>query len=485
MKGLIAPRQGKGLFIRELTREEFLDMFGANEVIEPYLARRAALRATGEHIDQIQAAIDRGRRAAIDFDLYGALRSGRDFHHWVGTAAANESLRKFVVGNEEKADLYLLSLGNRELISTEHMAASNQEHQEILDAIRSRDPEAAARCVIFHAQSLRARWAPLFRSEGLPETAPELQAVATNRAIPIQEEGTVAQETTFDTAQIMIDFTQMKSFGQDPLILEEGKGIRVTDVFGKSYIDGLSGVFTVNFGHGVDELVDVAAEQGRKISFTAPTMATNPAALRLADLLIKITPEQYSTVKFLRGGSEATEAAIKMARQYQLQAGRGTKFKIISRYMGYHGGTGNAMAASGQIEWKWRYAPEPTGFIHVQPPARPGCVACARFDHCTRACIDLMEDAIVREGPETVAAIIAEPVMMSAGVHVPPDDYFPRLREMCDKHNVVLIFDEIITGFGRTGTLFAAEQFGVWPDIICFRQGHQRRLCAALRHPDR
>ena len=109
----------------------------------------------------------------------------------------------------------------------------------------------------------------------------------------------MAQETTFDTAQIMIDFTQMKSFGQDPLILEEGKGIRVTDVFGKSYIDGLSGVFTVNFGHGVDELVDVAAEQGRKISFTAPTMATNPAALRLADLLIKITPEQYSTVKFL------------------------------------------------------------------------------------------------------------------------------------------------------------------------------------------
>ncbi len=281
----------------------------------------------------------------------------------------------------------------------------------------------------------------------------------------------MAQETTFDTAQIMIDFTQMKSFGQDPLILEEGKGIRVTDVFGKSYIDGLSGVFTVNFGHGVEELVDVAAEQGRKISFTAPTMATNPAALRLADLLIKITPEQYSTVKFLSGGSEATEAAIKMARQYQLQAGRGTKFKIISRYMGYHGGTGNAMAASGQIEWKWRYAPEPTGFIHVQPPARPGCVACARFDHCTRACIDLMEDAIVREGPETVAAIIAEPVMMSAGVHVPPDDYFPRLREMCDKHNVVLIFDEIITGFGRTGTLFAAEQFGVWPDIIAFGKG--------------
>lgn len=166
-EGLIAPRQGKGLFIRELTREEFLDMFSANEVIEPYLARRAALRANLAQIAEIQAAIDRGRQAATDLDLYASLRSGRDFHHWVGTAAANESLRTFVLRNEEKADLYLLSLGRRELISAENMSSSNQEHQQILDAIRSRDPEAAARCVIFHAQSLRARWASLFRSEQL------------------------------------------------------------------------------------------------------------------------------------------------------------------------------------------------------------------------------------------------------------------------------------------------------------------------------
>ena len=102
----------------------------------------------------------------------------------------------------------------------------------------------------------------------------------------------MVQETTFDTSHVMIDFTQMKSFGQDPLILEEGSGVRVTDVFGKQYIDGLSGVFTVNIGHGVQEIIDVATEQSRKITFTAPTMATNPAALRLADLLIKITPEQ-------------------------------------------------------------------------------------------------------------------------------------------------------------------------------------------------
>ena len=147
----------------------------------------------------------------------------------------------------------------------------------------------------------------------------------------------------------MVDFNQMKSFGQDPLILERGEGIRVTDVFGKTYIDGLSGVFTVNLGHGIAEFADIAAEQMRQISFTAPTMATNPPALRLADLLISITPPQYTTVKFFTGGSEANEAAIKLARQYHAQTGHPRKYKVISRYKSYHGGTGHAMAASAQV----------------------------------------------------------------------------------------------------------------------------------------
>src|SRR5215217_7296374 len=125
----------------------------------------------------------------------------------------------------------------------------------------------------------------------------------------------VIEQAIPDTARVMVDFTQMKSFGQDPLILERGEGIRVTDVFGQTYIDGLSGVFTVNLGHGVRELIDV----------TAPTMATNPAALRLADLLIGITPEQYTTVKFFTGGSEANEAAIKLARQFWMQTGHPRK----------------------------------------------------------------------------------------------------------------------------------------------------------------
>ncbi len=279
------------------------------------------------------------------------------------------------------------------------------------------------------------------------------------------------EQTVSDTARVMVDFTQMKSFGEDPLILERGEGIRVTDVFGQTYIDGLSGVFTVNLGHGVQELIDVAAEQARKIAFTAPTMATNLPALRLAELLIDITPEQYTTVKFFSGGSEATEAAIKLARQFWMQAGHPRKYKVISRYRSYHGGTGHAMAASAQTAWKWKFEPFAPGFIHVTPPARPGCAACRRADACTLACLDLMEQAILEEHPETVAAVIAEPVMLSAGVQVPHPEYFPRLREVCDRHNVLLIYDEIITGFGRTGRLFGAERVGAWPDILSCGKG--------------
>jgi adenosylmethionine-8-amino-7-oxononanoate aminotransferase len=281
----------------------------------------------------------------------------------------------------------------------------------------------------------------------------------------------VIEQAIPDTARVMVDFTQMKSFGQDPLILERGEGIRVTDVFGQTYIDGLSGVFTVNLGHGVQELIDVATEQARKIAFTAPTMATNPPALRLADLLIGITPQQYTTVKFFTGGSEANEAAIKLARQFWMQTGHPRKYKVISRYRSYHGGTGQAMAASAQTAWKWKFEPFAPGFIHVTPPARPGCAACRRADACTMACLDLMEQAIVEEHPETVAAVIAEPVMLSAGVHLPHPDYFPRLRELCDRHNVLLIYDEIITGFGRTGRLFGAERVGAWPDILTCGKG--------------
>ena len=163
-EGLIAHQPGTGLVIRELNREEFIDMFVANELVEPQIVRRAAVYATDAHLEEVQRAIDLGRQAVSNLDVRTSLRSGREFHRWVGIAAGNPPLARFVLRNEEQTDLFLLSLGNGAIQTGEEMAISNDEHQDILDAIRRRDPEDASRLVIYHAQSLRRRHEHLFRS---------------------------------------------------------------------------------------------------------------------------------------------------------------------------------------------------------------------------------------------------------------------------------------------------------------------------------
>ena len=162
-EGLIGPRGGRGLYVRKLTRDEFLEMFTANEMIEPYLARRAARLATETQLEQIKAAIECGRQSAAKMDIPAFLCAGRDFHRCIGLAAGNIPLTQFVVGNEERTDLYLLSY--RKNIDMPKMQASNREHAAIYEAITQRDPEAAARLVIYHSQSLRERFASLFNSQ--------------------------------------------------------------------------------------------------------------------------------------------------------------------------------------------------------------------------------------------------------------------------------------------------------------------------------
>jgi adenosylmethionine-8-amino-7-oxononanoate aminotransferase len=183
-------------------------------------------------------------------------------------------------------------------------------------------------------------------------------------------------------------------------------------------------------------------------------------------------PSAFTTVKLLSGGSEANEAAIKLARQFHKQTGHATKYKVISHYRGYHGGTGNALAASGWAGWKNAFEPLPSGFVHLQTPdvdspLHPRLSA----DEAAEAYCRLVRATIELEGPETIAAVMTEPILMSAGVVVPPDRYLRLLREVCDEHNILLIFDEIITGFGRTGKWFAAEHVGAWPDIFCCGKG--------------
>lgn len=273
-------------------------------------------------------------------------------------------------------------------------------------------------------------------------------------------------------SHIMVDFTQMKSFSEDPLIWTKGDGIWLTDIHGRKYIDGLSGTFCLSLGHNNPALVEAGSRQFASLAMATPTMGTSDRALELAELLLDITPPEYTTMKILSGGSEAVEAALKMARQYHKQSGVPTKFKVLSHYRGFHGATGNAVAATGWPLWKVPYEPMAGGFVHLPTPDayRP------RFggdtlDEIGERYAQWVEEVIELEGPTTIAAFITEPVLMSAGTVVPPQSYLRRIREICDRHDIILIFDEIITGFGRVGAMFASELWDIWPDMLVVGKG--------------
>jgi adenosylmethionine-8-amino-7-oxononanoate aminotransferase len=269
----------------------------------------------------------------------------------------------------------------------------------------------------------------------------------------------------------MVDFMQMKSFTEDPLVLTDGAGIRVIDVEGRRYIDGLSGTFCASLGHGNQELAEAGAAQLRRLAMAAPTMATNDRALEIVDLLLGLLPERYSVIKLLSGGSEATESAMKIARQFHKQTGNAAKYKILSHYRSYHGGTGHAVAASGWPTWRTPYEPLAGGFIHLHTPDPYRPLFDVAPEKVAATYLRLVEETIELEDPRTIAALITEPVLMSAGVVIPPEGYLPGLRELCDRHGILLIFDEIITAFGRLGAMFASEIFDTWPDIMCLGKG--------------
>src|SRR3954454_4969971 len=270
---------------------------------------------------------------------------------------------------------------------------------------------------------------------------------------------------------VMVDFNQMQTFTANPLIMVEGEGITLTDHEGRRYIDGLSGVFAVSLGHGNDEIVDAIVAQHRRLSFSSPIMTTTDRALELAAELIRITGGRYDVVKQMPSGSEATEAAIKMARQYHRQSGSPERFKTISFYRSYHGATMGSLSATGWPPLRNPYEPLVHGGVHVMPPTPGRCRFCSPGGECSLGCLANLRDVIELEGPRTVSAVIVEPVMLTAGVYVQSPAFFRELRSICDEFGVVLVFDEIVTGFGRLGEWFGADLFGVWPDIACVGKG--------------
>lgn len=257
-----------------------------------------------------------------------------------------------------------------------------------------------------------------------------------------------------------------------PVIMTEGKGAILTDIEGRRYIDGLAGLWNVTVGHGREELAEAAYEQMKKLAyFSAYIGMTNVPAIELAAKMAEIAPANLNAIYFTTGGAESNESAIKTARFYWKQLGYPGKVKIISRRLAYHGVTAMASQATGMpVFWK-DFDPHATGFLHVIPPYPYRFPVELNGRSLGDIAAQAIEDAILAEGADTVAAFIGEPVMGAGGVIVPPDDYWPRVREICDRHDVLLIADEIITGFGRTGKMWGLEHWGVQPDMMTIAKG--------------
>jgi putrescine aminotransferase len=252
-------------------------------------------------------------------------------------------------------------------------------------------------------------------------------------------------------------------------IIVRGEGAMLYTSDGGEYIDGLSCLWNVNIGHGRKELADAASAQMQKLAYASAYAGySNEPAIRLAERIIGLAYSNMAAAYFTTGGAESNESAFKFARYYWKRMGKPEKVKIVSRRYGYHGVTMAAMSATSLPGYQKMFGPLVPEFFQVAPPFPyrwPG------NGDAGIGAADAVEEAINEHGADTIAAIIAEPVIGAGGVIVPPPTYFPRLREICDRHGVLLIADEVITGFGRTGKWFALDHWGVQPDLMSFAKG--------------
>jgi adenosylmethionine-8-amino-7-oxononanoate aminotransferase len=246
-----------------------------------------------------------------------------------------------------------------------------------------------------------------------------------------------------------------------------GDGVYLFDKSGKRYLDAVGGAAVVAIGHGVREITDAIARHGREIPYTYATTFTHCWQEELARSLISIGPKNMAAVYFVSGGSEANETAIKMARQYFLQRGIASKYKVLSRRQSFHGVTLGTLTVSGRAIWRAPFAPYLPSSPAVVPPYCYRCPFGLTYPSCKVACADDLERAILQEGPENVAAFLAEPISGTSMTGVTPvEEYYTRIREICDRYDVLFIADEVLSGFARTGAPFAIQHWNVEPDLI-------------------
>ena len=254
-------------------------------------------------------------------------------------------------------------------------------------------------------------------------------------------------------------------------IIERGEGCYIWDDSGHRLLDGLAGLFATQVGHGRTELAEAARDQLQRLAYFPQWGYGHPSGVELAGRLAQLAPGDLNRVFFTSGGSEAVESAWKLARQYFAAIDQPARHKVVSRNLAYHGTSLGALSITGLASIRTAFEPLVPGAVKVAhtDEYRNGR-GCGHEGDCLCAAAEI-ERAILREGPETVAAVFLEPVQNSGGCYVPPDGYFQRVREICDTHGVLLVSDEVICGFGRLGHMFGADRFGYQPDMITMAKG--------------
>lgn len=254
--------------------------------------------------------------------------------------------------------------------------------------------------------------------------------------------------------------------------MERAEGVYIFDSKGKRYIDAVGGIAVVNIGHGVKEILEAMVEQAKKVCFIYNGQFITEPAINLAKKIVELAPPGLSKVFLVSGGSEAVETALKMARQYHIETGRSSKYRIIARWTSYHGNTTAALSLSGRPSWRKIFIPLLLNFPHIAPPYCYRCPFTKEYPHCGIDCAHDLERVIKLEGSDSISAFIAEPIIGTTAPGVtPPTEYYRIVREICDKYDILMIMDEVITGFGRTGKNFAINHWSVTPDIIVTGKG--------------
>ena len=273
---------------------------------------------------------------------------------------------------------------------------------------------------------------------------------------------------------LWMHFTRMSSYADKPVpTIERGEGPYIWDTEGRKYLDALSGLFTVQVGHGRLDLAEAGFEQAKKLAYFPIWSYATPPAIELADRLAAAAPGDLNKIFFSSGGGESVETAWKLAKQYFKLVGKPTKYKVISRTIAYHGTTQGALSITGVPPFKQAFEPLVPGTSRVPNTNFYRAPAFVADDEKAfgRWAADRIEEAILMEGADTVAAVFLEPVQNAGGCFPPPPGYFERVREICDTHDVLLVSDETICAYGRLGTMFGAQKFGYQPDIITTAKG--------------